>query len=159
MFIVTTKLHRKRAVLGVVAIVLCCAAFAAAQLNGNPDAISSSATGVSTKGIRTNEDRISYLGSYGWEVAEEPNATEELQLPEEFDETYTAYLDIQSQQGFDLTTYCGKRVKRYTYQITNYPTGETGVLVNLLIYKNTVIGGEVLSTQLDGFMHGLAMPQ
>ena len=46
----------------------------------------------------------------------------------------------------------------YTYEITNYPTGETGILANLLIYKNTVIGGEVLSPQLDGFLHGLAMP-
>ena len=49
-------------------------------------------------------------------------------------------------------------MERYTYEITNYPTGETGILANLLIYKNTVIGGEVLSPQLDGFLHGLAMP-
>ena len=51
-----------------------------------------------------------------------------------------------------------KGVKSNTYEITNYPTGETGILANLLIYKNTVIGGEVLSPQLDGFLHGLAMP-
>ena len=49
-------------------------------------------------------------------------------------------------------------MKRYTYEITNYPTGRTGILANLLIYKNTVIGGEVRSPQLDGFLHGLAMP-
>jgi len=57
-----------------------------------------------------------------------------------------------------LTKCAGKRVKRYTYEITNYPTGESGVQANLLIYKNTVVGGEVLSAQLDGFLHGLTMP-
>lgn len=45
-----------------------------------------------------------------------------------------------------------------TYEISNYPTGETGVQAGLLIYKNTVVGGEVLSSQLGGFIHGLAMP-
>ena len=75
------------------------------------------------------------------------------------DASYDDYLALQSGQGFDLSKYAGKRVKRYTYEITNYPTGETGILANLLIYKNTVIGGEVLSPQLDGFLHGLAMPK
>ena len=74
------------------------------------------------------------------------------------DDSYDEYLALQSQQGFDLTQYAGKRVKRYTYEIANYPTGETGVQANLLIYKNTVIGGEVLSPQMDGFLHGLTMP-
>ena len=57
-----------------------------------------------------------------------------------------------------MKKYAGKRLKRYTYEITNYPTGESGVQVNLLIYKNTVVGGEVLSAQLDGFLHGLTPP-
>ena len=83
---------------------------------------------------------------------------EELIIPEEFDDTYTQYLALQSGQGFDLTQYSGKRVKRYTYEITNYPTGESGVQAGLLIYKNTVIGGDVLSSQLGGFIHGLEMP-
>ena len=52
---------------------------------------------------------------------------EELILPEEFDETYTQYLELQAGQGFDLEAYRGKRVKRYTYEITNYPTGEQGI--------------------------------
>ena len=73
-------------------------------------------------------------------------------------DSYQDYLALQSQQGFDLEKYAGKRVKRYTYEVLNYPTGETGVQANLLIRKNTVVGGEVLSPQLDGFLHGLAQP-
>ena len=71
---------------------------------------------------------------------------------------YSQYLELQASQGFELTDYCGKRVKRYTYEITNYPTGESGIQAGLLVYKSTVIGGDVLSAQLGGFIHGLEMP-
>lgn len=101
---------------------------------------------------------MEYLEAYGWEVNSEPLATQELLIPEEMDESYDEYLALQSEQGFDLKQYAGKRVKRYTYEITNYPTGEQGVQANVLIYQNTVIGGEVLSPQMDGFLHGLTMP-
>ena len=101
-------------------------------------------------------DRLS--GELRWSVSSDPIAVEELIIPEQFDETYSQYLELQASQGFDLTDYCGKRVKRYTYEITNYPTGEAGVQANLMLYRNTVIGGEVLSPQMDGFLHGLAMP-
>ena len=88
----------------------------------------------------------------------DPIAVEELIIPEQFDETYSQYLELQASQGFELTDYCGKRVKRYTYEITNYPTGESGIQAGLLVYKSTVIGGDVLSAQLGGFIHGLEMP-
>ena len=112
----------------------------------------------SGQGVKSNQDRIDYLAAYGWEVSQDPIATQELLIPEEMDDSYQEYLALQADQGFDLEKYAGKRVKRYTYEVLNYPSGETGVQVNLLICKNTVIGGEVLSPRLDGFLHGLAMP-
>ena len=51
-----------------------------------------------------------------------------------------------------------KALKIFTDAITNYPTGEEGVQAGLLIYKNTVLGGDVLSSQLGGFIHGLELP-
>lgn len=113
---------------------------------------------VSPKGVRTNEDRIAYLESYGWSVSSDPIAVEELIIPEQFDETYSQYLELQASQGFDLTDYCGKRVKRYTYEITNYPTGESGIQAGLLVYKSTVIGGDVLSAQLGASSTGWRCP-
>ena len=157
MLIFTAKIHKGRiAAVAAAAAVVCGILMAAAGLSGGRGAAASAA--VSPKGVRTNEDRVAYLESYGWAVSEEPIAVEELIIPEAFDETYSQYLDLQAGQGFDLTNYCGRRVKRYTYEVTNYPTGETGIQAGLLIYKNTVIGGEVLSPRLDGFLHGLAMP-
>lgn len=159
MLIVTAKLpRRKLALWALAAAALCCCA-----LLVNVDALRAhrdveTTAAVSPKGIKTNEDRVAFLSEYGWQVKTEPLATQELIIPQEFDESYTEYLTLQSEQGFDLARYAGKRVKRYTYEITNYPTGEKGVQVNVLVYKNTVVGGEVLSAQLDGFLHGLIMP-
>lgn len=158
MFIFTAKLNRKKIVLGAVAAVLLCGAAIVAVTALNARGAAALSTGADPKGIKTNEDRLAYLESYGWTVEPQPAAVEELQIPDEFDETYTQYLELQASQGFDLSKYCGKRVKRYAYTISNYPTGEAGVQVGLLIYKNTVIGGEVLSSQMNGFIHGLSMP-
>ena len=138
---------------GALALALAC------LLAGRVRAVEVSASAApSPKGVKTNEDRVEYLSAYGWQVSQEPIATQELLIPEEMDDSYDEYLALQSGQGFNLEKYAGKRVKRYTYEITNYPTGETGVQANLLICRNTVVGGEVLSPQLDGFLHGLAMP-
>lgn len=159
MFIFTAKLRRGRIALGLAAVVVVCGAvLAVSGLLGDRGAEAVSANPASPKGIKTNEDRIAYLESYGWSVSPQALAVEELLIPEEFDATYDQYLALQADQGFDLSKYRGKRIKRYSYEITNYPSGETGVQAALLIYKNTVIGGEVLSSQLDGFIHGLAMP-
>ena len=157
MFIITAKVRKGRIVaVAAAAAVVCGVLVAAAGLLGGRGAAASGLP--SPKGVKSNEDRVAYLEGYGWQVLEEPLATEELLIPEEMDESYDDYLSLQASQGFDLTDYCGKRVKRYTYEITNYPTGESGIQAGLLVYKSTVIGGDVLSAQLGGFIHGLEMP-
>ena len=158
MLIVTAKLPRRNLALGVAAAALACCAVLALNLTGGTAWEASASTVPNHKNVRTNEDRVAYLEAYGWEVSPDPIATQELQIPEELDESFQEYLSLQEQQGFDLSDYTGKRVKRYTYEVTNYPTGEQGIQANLLLHKNTVIGGEVLSPRLDGFLHGLAMP-
>lgn len=158
MMIITAKIPRRKLAFGVAAAALMCCAALVLNLGGGPSQAAAASASPSPRGVKTNQDRVSYLQGYGWELKEEPLATEELLIPKEMDASYDDYLTLQSDQGFNLSKYAGKRVKRYSYEITNYPTGETGVLANLLIYKNTVVGGEVLSPRLDGFLHGLAMP-
>lgn len=158
MFIFTAKLRKGRIfAVAAAAVIVCGVLVAATGVLGTRSA--TAAATASPKGIKTNEDRVAYLEHYGWLVSPEPPTTEELTIPKEFDETYSQYLQLQADQGFDLTQYQGKRVKRYTYQVTNYPTGESGIQIGLLMYKNTVIGGDVLSGELNGFIHGLTYPQ
>lgn len=158
LFIFTAKFSRRKLIGFVIALlILCVGVWGLWQTLFAPEG--STDTMAATSGtVRSNEDRIAYLKGLGWQVSAQPLTTEEVLIPEEFDESYTDYLALQSQQGFDLSEYQGKRVKRYTYEITNYPTGETGVQISLLVYRDTVIGGEVFTTSLDGFMHGLTMP-
>lgn len=157
MFIYTARLPKKRLIAGGVSLLCCVIVVATALLlTAGGRAVSASAE---VKGVRDNDDRVAYLENLGWTVSPDPIAVEELLVPTEFDDSYADYLALQEEQGFDLTKYHGKRIKRYTYEITNYPTGETGVQASLLVYKNTVIGGEVLSPTSNGILHGLTMPE
>ena len=158
MLIVTAKMPKRKLTLGVAAAALLCCCAIALNFGHALSREASAPASPNPKGVRSNQDRIDYLSAYGWQVSPEPVATQELLIPKEMDDSYTEYLALQTGQGFDLQKYAGKRVKRYTYEVLNYPTGEAGVQVNLLLCKNTVVGGEVLSPQLDGFLHGLAMP-
>lgn len=159
MLIVTAKVPRRRLAVSAAATTLLCCAALVLSLIPPPHQQAASFSPPNPRGVRTEQDRLDYLEHFGWQVSPDPTSVEELMMPEEFDQRYQEYLLLQSGQGFDLTQYTGKRVKRYTYQILNYPTGETGVSLHLLVYKHTVIGGEVLSPTLDGFLHGLSMPQ
>lgn len=154
MFIVTARLPKKRLLAGAVA--LCCCGLAvlalAFTLGGRAVAVSSE-----VKNIKDNDDRLAYLSGLGWQTSSQPIATEELLIPEEFDESYTGYLQLQADQGFDLTQYKGRRVKRYTYQLTNYPSQDEPVQISLLIYKNRVVGGQIQSSS-GSFLHGLSLP-
>ncbi len=141
MFIVTARVPRKKLLAGSITILFCCLVIATAlivTLGGQ--AVTTSAE---VSNIRSNDDRIAYLNELGWQVSETPTITEELLIPETFDESFDEYLALQMQQGFDLTKYAGKRVKRYTYDVTNYPDGNVNVQAALLVYKNKVIGGQL----------------
>lgn len=105
----------------------------------------------------SDQERLSFISHLGWDVDEEPVEVREVVIPEIFDDVYSNYNDIQLEQGFDLEKYAGQRVKRWTYVIRNYPetTPEDDYIrINLLVSDGAIIGGDVCSVKLDGFMHG-----
>ncbi len=157
MFIITAKLPRRRVVTGVATLALCCCCAIGLLLQPNSVQVVASTT-PDPKGVRTAEDRIEYLSDWGWTVDETPLSIEELLIPETLDDSYTDYIALQSELNFDLQSLAGKRVKRYSYAVTNHPSDTENVQINLLIYQNNVVGGEVLSPTADGFLHSLAMP-
>ena len=106
----------------------------------------------------TNEDRLAYLASFGWQVQETPTETQEVRIPEEFNDVFTRYNQLQKSMGFDLSQYAGKTAKRYVYAVTNHPDGSPDHYATLLVHKNKIIGGDVTSTATGGKMHGFTMP-
>ena len=106
-------------------------------------------------------ERLAFISQFGWDVAEDPVQVSEILIPAEFDEVYQKYNEIQKKQDLDLTLYAGKRVKKWTYAVRNYPgyEGRADVIeLNMLILDGVVIGGDVCSTELGGFMHGFDLP-
>lgn len=103
------------------------------------------------------EAQRTLLASYGWEVSATPTC-EQVTLPDQFTEEYDSYLRIQAECGFSLQDYAGKTVQRCTYQILNYPGEEPYVYADLLVLDGEVIGGDVRSSQMDGFMQSLLFP-
>ena len=109
--------------------------------------------------IRDNADRIAFLSQFGWECSESALEEVTLSIPKEFDKIMKTYNEVQKQQGLDLEKYKGKDVTRYTYEITYYPGIEGQVFANLIVYKNRVIGGDICTADVNGFIHGFAMPK
>ena len=109
--------------------------------------------------VRTNEGRVAFLGSFGWEVSPEPVQTQEVRVPTEPNEVFQRYNELQLSQGYDLLDYSGKTLTRYVYQITNYPGTDGVYFATLLVYDDAVVGGDVASSRQNGVMHGFAMPE
>ncbi len=103
----------------------------------------------------TNEERVAFLQSFGWEVGTDPAETREVMIPAQFNDVYTTYNVMQKAQGFDLKPYAGETCTQYKYKINNYPD-EPEVYATLLVYGNLIIGGDVACAEVDGFMHGFA---
>jgi hypothetical protein len=102
----------------------------------------------------TDEQRLSFLKGLGYEVEQPYTEVKEILIPDEFDAVFQKYNEVQQSAGMDLEPYHGKRVKCWTYKVLNYPD-DAQVDAHLYVYKDEIVGGDISSTALDGFMHGL----
>lgn len=116
----------------------------------------SSAAAANGVDVSTNALRVAFLNKLGWKVNSEPVEVAEVIIPQTWGTVYKKYNTIQKEQGYDLTQYRGARAKRWTYTVTNYPGVAEGVRANLLVVNGRLIGGDVSSVALNGFMQGLA---
>lgn len=119
---------------------------AAASANGN--------AAYNYEKIKTAGDAANFLSQFGWTVSGEPVETKSVTVPTEFDKVFAAYNEIQKSQGLNLLKYRGKEVTRYTFCVTNYPDYEGTVYASVLVFRNRVIGGDVCSADVSGFVHG-----
>lgn len=68
--------------------------------------------------VKNNEDRVSFLSSFGWTVDSEPYEVVEVVIPSEFDEVYKNYNELQEEQGYDLRDYW--RQAAQTLDVSDY---------------------------------------
>jgi hypothetical protein len=110
---------------------------------------------ASRAGQATAFDAAEYLSGFGWEISGEPSSVRNVGIPEHFSEAYEDYNELQRSQGFDLSQYRGKSAVMYTFKILNHPA-QTNVFANVLVFNGKVIGGDVVSYAVNGFIHGLS---
>lgn len=105
--------------------------------------------------VSTTEERMEFLLECGWETDPTSETVQEIHIPERFTAVYENYNDLQLRQGYDLTEYAGRDCTLYSYTVLNYPDDSQTVIADLYVYKNRIIGGDVHSTSLNGFMIAL----
>ena len=155
MFVLSVKTGKRKIIAVLAAVlVIVTAAVAAAKLNrAAPTARNEG--GKYSLAAGTNEERIAFFKQFGWEVKPEPVVASEVKIPQTFDDVYVQYNNIQQEQGLDLTPYAGKTCKQWVYEITNYPEQET-MRGTILVYDGRVVGGDLCTPALDGFMTGFS---
>lgn len=162
MFICTVRANTLK-FFGVIAVslaVLCTVIFMIPEYTPvSTKAIAAEASKYNYDRIKTNDDVVGFLAQFGWEVEGEPLEEVRIKIPAEFDKVMNSYNELQRNQGLDLSKYRGKEVTRYTYRVRNYPDYSGSVMANVIIYKNKVIGGDLCSSDVTGFIHGFEAGQ
>ena len=109
--------------------------------------------------LPTPSSQVEFLQSLGWQVNAAPVETLDMRLPDSWDEEWTAYGKMQSEQGLPFTDFAGATVHRITYSVTNYPHIPDGVQANLYIAGEQLIGGDIIFTGQGGFQTDLRFPK
>lgn len=104
----------------------------------------------------TEQQRISYIESFGWDAGITRVDVKEIRIPVDFDEVYEEYNAIQRQQGFDLRRYRAHSVRQYTYEISRTDDDPVPMLAHLLVENGVIIGADITSAQAGGFTGALA---
>lgn len=138
----------------VVAAIIVCAVLSSDEPSDDEPVTSVNAIDYSAS---TQTEQLTFIASLGYTVNTEPDSVEEVVIPEEFDDVYTQYNELQKAADLDLSRYKGCNAKKWTYTVTDYPGYENSdcIKINLLIYNGRIIGGDVSSVELDGFMNPL----
>jgi len=105
--------------------------------------------------LPSNAERESFLTDLGWKISPQEVGCKVVKIPSNFNKVYEVYNKLQKEQGFDLSKHKGKTVEIYTYEVYNYPNKPNNIVSHLIVCEGVLIGGDVCSTELDGFMQGL----
>ena len=151
MMVLTAKVDKKKIAIGLAGIVAVIALLVLLFGGGN------AAPTVST-GVASNDDRVNFLGGFGWEVTTSPVESSQVRIPAQQSEVFDRYNALQKSQGYDLSSYAGQTVMRYVYKINNYPGATEPVYATLLISKNQIIGGDITDTSANGVVRSFKMP-
>lgn len=150
MIIKAIRFSKKRAIAILITIALVIAAVILAFPEKNAEPASAPLFSAGSE-----EERIAYIRSLGYDVSGNSCVSRDVVIPQVFDDVYENYNELQLRCGFDLSKYKGRQVRLYTYSLSGYPGFDDDVMCDLLVLGDKVVGGNIYTAALDGFMHGL----
>lgn len=103
--------------------------------------------------LLTNAQRVEYIESLRVAILSDNYKMKTVTIPQEFGKVYSNYNQLQLSANFDLRDYRGKEVTVYTYDC------QDDKVVNLMVYKGRLIGGDISETSLGGSMKALAVDE
>ena len=106
------------------------------------------------KGGTVKNDRLEFISSLGYEVDGKSCSSKTFTVPSVFSDVYKNYNELQKSAGYDLLDYAGKQVTLYTYKLKD----NENMRIDLIIYNDKVIGGDISSAELGGSIKPL-VPQ
>lgn len=115
-------------------------------------AFETSAISNADKNAKTNTDRLIFIENLGYTVIDSKPQAKTVNIPDVFYDVYERYNALQQKANYDLSLYKGCKVVIYTYAVLPPQNYSGECVVNLIVYKNKVIGGDVSSVALGGFM-------
>ena len=113
------------------------------------------AVGAITKRLDSFKTRKEYLENLGYSI--DNSFTEEIKiivLPTSFSKVYLNYNEFQKQNGFNLEKYKGFQITQYTLKVFD-DTKRDDLYAHILLHNGRLIGGDIATTAIDGYMKGL----
>lgn len=105
--------------------------------------------------VAGNDGRVQFLKNLGWDISISPVESGQVRIPQEENEIFSRYNDLQKSAGYDLSQHAGKTVMRYVYKVNNFPGATEPVYATLLVHKDQIIGGDITNTAAGGAMQAL----
>lgn len=102
--------------------------------------------------LDTTGERCAYLVSLGLQPDPESEQSREVALPAVFDTVLERYNALQLESGYDLRAAAGKTCRCFQYDLVSSPDWDGRVIATLYLYRGRVIGGDVHTADVHGFM-------
>ena len=107
------------------------------------------------RSLRSTEGRCAYLAALGFRADPASEELRGVSVPARFDAILEDYNALQLSQGWDLRAAAGKTCLCCSYDLVAYPDWDGRVIAVLYLFRGRVIGGDVHTAAVDGFMRPL----
>ena len=108
-----------------------------------------------SRSLRSTEGRCAYLASCGWQADPASEELRAVRLPAQFNALLEDYNALQLAQGWDLGAAAGKSCLCCSYDLVGFSDWDGRVIATLYLYRGRVIGGDLHTAAVGGFMRPL----